>query len=91
MSLPWMRSNIMPKPVIAADDPVILADRAVTAALTKGDKAAALGHTPVVITAPAVRMHLRRLAERFVPGVVVLSYNELLPGTELETAGVVGA
>jgi len=55
------------------------------------DKAAALGHTPVVITAPAVRMHLRRLAERFVPGVVVLSYNELLPGTELETAGVVGA
>ena len=29
------------KPVIAADDPVIQADRAVTAALTKGDKAAA--------------------------------------------------
>ncbi|MBI3582203.1 MAG: flagellar biosynthesis protein FlhA [Nitrospinae bacterium] len=55
------------------------------------DRAAALGHAPVVVTAPAVRMHVRRLAERFVPGVVVLSYNELSPGTELETVGVVGA
>lgn len=54
------------------------------------EKATSLGFQPVVISAPAVRLHVRRLVERFMSNVTVLSYNEVLSGTEIETVGVVG-
>ncbi|MBI3795144.1 MAG: flagellar biosynthesis protein FlhA [Nitrospinae bacterium] len=54
------------------------------------ERASSLGFQPVVMTAPAVRLHLRRLIERFVPNVATLSYNEVTTGTEIETLGVVG-
>ncbi|GMT42872.1 MAG: hypothetical protein IEMM0002_1283 [bacterium] len=34
-------------------------------------------------------MHLSRLTERFIPNLVVISHNEVLPGANIETLGVV--
>ncbi len=46
------------------------------------------GHPPVVLTAPQVRLQLRRLLENTVPGVAVLSYNEVARGITVESVGV---
>jgi len=43
----------------------------------------------IIICSPAIRMHLKQLLERFLPSVVVLSYNELEPSVQVESIGVV--
>ncbi|MUV39944.1 Flagellar biosynthesis protein FlhA [Lentibacillus sp. JNUCC-1] len=45
--------------------------------------------TPIVICSPAIRMYLKQLLDRFLPHVVVLSYNELEPNVQIESIGVV--
>ncbi|MYL33159.1 flagellar biosynthesis protein FlhA [Pontibacillus yanchengensis] len=45
--------------------------------------------TPIVLCSPAVRMYLKQLLDRFLPQVVVLSYNELEPTVEVQSVGVV--
>ena len=49
----------------------------------------ARGLTPMVITAPGVRMHFKRLVDPVFPDLVVLSHNELLPTVQVEAAGSV--
>jgi len=49
------------------------------------------GRQPMVICSPAVRRHFKRLVEKVLPNLVVLSYNELDPKTEIQPAGVVNA
>ncbi len=49
----------------------------------------AIGHRPVLVCSPKVRRHLRALTAHAVPRLVVLSYNEILPSTTVETVGVV--
>ncbi|KYD09408.1 flagellar biosynthesis protein FlhA [Caldibacillus debilis] len=44
---------------------------------------------PVVLCSPAVRMYVRDLTERYFPNVPILSYNELEPGIEVQSVGVV--
>ncbi|MGQ9531333.1 MAG: flagellar biosynthesis protein FlhA [Desulfotomaculales bacterium] len=51
----------------------------------------ARGLTPVVLCSPSVRPGLRRLLERYLPGVAVVSIGEILPGTEIEAVGTVTA
>lgn len=46
------------------------------------------GHPGIVLTSPQVRSQVRRLAESSIPGVVVLSYNEVAKGIEVEAAAV---
>ena len=46
------------------------------------------GHPPVVLTSPQIRLQVRRLLENAVPGVVVLSYNEVARGVSVESVGV---
>ena len=53
------------------------------------EKFSLLNYQPIVMVSPAVRMHLRRLTERFVSNLVVLSHNEVIPSAEIETLGVV--
>ncbi|WP_261132854.1 flagellar biosynthesis protein FlhA [Bacillus sp. Marseille-Q3570] len=43
----------------------------------------------VLLCSPAVRMYVRQLIERYLPDVVVLSYNELEPNLEVQSIGVV--
>ena len=52
-------------------------------------KAASAGETPVVLCSPKIRLPFRRFIERFLPGVAVISYNELVPEMEIETLGAV--
>jgi flagellar biosynthesis protein FlhA len=49
----------------------------------------AIGHRPVLVCSPKVRRHLRALTAHAVPRLVVLSYNEILPSTTVETVGMV--
>jgi flagellar biosynthesis protein FlhA len=52
------------------------------------EKFGMLNYQPILLTVPAIRLHVRRLTERFIPNLVVLSHNEVLPGTNIETIGV---
>ncbi|MBP1949141.1 flagellar biosynthesis protein FlhA [Virgibacillus litoralis] len=45
--------------------------------------------TAVVLCSPAIRMYLKQLLDRFLPQVVVLSYNELEPSVQIQSVGVV--
>ncbi len=45
--------------------------------------------TPILLSSPIVRMYLRRLTERFMPDLVVLSHSEILPTAQIKTLKVV--
>ncbi len=47
------------------------------------------GEIPIVICSPTIRSQLKRLAETSFPDVVVLSYNEIVPGIEIRSAGMI--
>lgn len=48
-----------------------------------------LGEQPILLTSPALRMHVKQLVERIMPDLPVLSYNELEPQIEVKSVGVV--
>ncbi len=45
------------------------------------------GYTPLIIVSPSIRLHLRRMIVSAFPNLVVLSYNELTPTVQVESAG----
>jgi len=47
------------------------------------------GYTPVLVCAPVVRINIKRATERQLPHLVVLSYNELVPGVNVQALGMV--
>ncbi len=47
--------------------------------------------TPVILCAPAIRPQLRRLTERYLPHLAVLSYNEIGPEVTLKALAMVEA
>ncbi len=49
------------------------------------------GQEPVVLTSAPVRRYFRRIVERRLPKIVVLSYNEIDPALTLESVGQVSA
>jgi flagellar biosynthesis protein FlhA len=49
------------------------------------------GQDPVVLTSAPVRRYFKRIVERHIPKVVVLSYNEIDPAVGLESVGQVSA
>ena len=50
-----------------------------------------MGHEPVVLTSAPVRRFYKRIVERRMPKIVVLSYSEIDPAVELESEGQVSA
>lgn len=48
-----------------------------------------LGQQPVVLASPVVRLYFKRLADQMIPGLIVLSYNELDPGLEIQSIGMI--
>ncbi|MCF8564771.1 flagellar biosynthesis protein FlhA [Alicyclobacillus tolerans] len=52
-------------------------------------KLSAMGKSTVLLAHPQLRLPIRRWLERLMPDLVVLSYNELDPGVEIESGGVV--
>ena len=53
------------------------------------DKFAVLGTAPVLSVLPALRSQVRRLVERFLPQLSVISHNELLPDAKINNVAVV--
>ena len=49
------------------------------------------GQDPLVLTSASVRRYFRRIVERFLPRIVVLSFNEIDPAVRLESEGQVNA
>ncbi|MCX7747013.1 MAG: flagellar biosynthesis protein FlhA [Clostridia bacterium] len=48
-----------------------------------------LGQQPIVLASPVVRLYFKRLTDQVIPGLVVLSYNELDPSIEVQSVGTV--
>ena len=48
-----------------------------------------MGYQPIVLTSPAVRLYFRKLVERSVPGLIVLSHAEIEASVEIQILGVV--
>ena len=48
-----------------------------------------LGEQPLVLTSPMVRMYFKRITEGVIPGLIVLSYNEIDPSIEVQSVGMV--
>lgn len=53
------------------------------------NRATSLGHSPVVLASPNIRIWLKRLSERVAPRLTVLSYNEVDPSLKVEAVGMV--
>jgi flagellar biosynthesis protein FlhA len=49
------------------------------------------GITPIVICAPILRLYFKRLVERFISNLVVLSYNEIDTNINVEVVGMVSS
>jgi len=47
------------------------------------------GNLPVLLTAPTIRPHVKRLTERYLPQLVVLSHNEIAPHMMVRSLGTV--
>ena len=52
-------------------------------------KLTSMGLTPIILTSPIVRTYFKRLVEQNVPDLVVLSYSELEPTTDIQSIGMV--
>ena len=52
--------------------------------------AANLETPPILLASPMIRMYIRKLTERFLPDLVVLSHNELIPTIQIKTLKVIG-
>jgi flagellar biosynthesis protein FlhA len=53
------------------------------------EKVKAKSEVPIIICSPTIRSQLKRLTETNYPDLVVLSYNEITPGTEIRSSGMV--
>jgi len=63
----------------------------VTALRAQVEHATALGARPVLLSSARIRRHLRRLIAQAQPHLPVCSYNEIAPGVNVETVGVIHA
>jgi flagellar biosynthesis protein FlhA len=52
-------------------------------------RAVSMGYHPVLLCSPAIRRHLRKLLERFLPDVAVISHNELSNSLEIRSVGII--
>jgi flagellar biosynthesis protein FlhA len=71
-----------------AMDPA-MSNRIVREAAAMTEKVAQSGKMPIVLASPVVRLYFKRLTENSIPGLVVLSYNELDPALEVNSVGMV--
>ena len=53
------------------------------------EKLTNIGSSPIVLTSPAVRLYFRKLVERNVPGIIILSHAEVDSTVEIQIVGVV--
>jgi len=51
----------------------------------------AQGKNVAILCAPILRIYLRKLLDKFIPGIVVISYNEIETSVELDIVGMISA
>jgi flagellar biosynthesis protein FlhA len=73
-----------------AMDPAV-SGKIVNNAARQAERLAQAGRQPVVLASPVVRLYFKRLTEQAIPGLVVLSYNELDPGMDIQSVGIIQA
>jgi len=47
------------------------------------------GATPVLLCTPTIRLHVKRLTERYLPGLAIISHNEIAPHLKVRSVGTV--
>ena len=57
---------------------------------TQLSKLTSLGIQPIILTSPVVRIYFKKLVEQVAPDLVVISYNEIDPSSEIQSIGMVG-
>jgi len=71
-----------------AMDPKLL--QQIFRSLSQGiEKMAGTSRQPLVLCSPQVRPYFKKLIERFIPHLTVISFSELLPRTEIQSTGVI--
>jgi flagellar biosynthesis protein FlhA len=58
-------------------------------ALSKSIQSLGGGTTPVLLCSPTIRLHVKRLTERYISNLVVLSHNEISPHLKVRSVGAV--
>ena len=53
------------------------------------EKFTSMNYQPIILCSPAIRPHLKRLTERFIAALVVLSHNEIDKRVKLKSLGVI--
>ncbi len=73
-----------------ATDPAY-AEQVLANVRAEADKQIAQGRHPIILTTPQLRAHVRRMMERRVPGIIVLSYSEVSPDVQVNRLGTIQA
>ncbi|MBN2329921.1 MAG: FHIPEP family type III secretion protein, partial [Candidatus Omnitrophica bacterium] len=73
---------------ILATDP-LYAERIIESVRGECQKAMNAGCHPLILTQPSIRLYLRRLCERSIPHIVVMSYTEVAPEVGVNRIGIV--
>jgi flagellar biosynthesis protein FlhA len=50
-----------------------------------------LGVQPLLVCSAQIRSHFKKLADRFIPGLAVLSYDEIVSSAKIQIVGTVEA
>lgn len=66
-----------------------LAQRIINSINRGAEQCLVLNYQPIVLCSPIVRRHLRRLVERFIPNVLILSHNELSTDMKVQSVGII--
>ncbi len=66
-----------------------LAQTIITRLGQKMEKFSELNKHPIVLCSPQIRPHFKKLVERFVPDLAVLSYNEIIRSAQIQSIGTV--
>ncbi len=66
-----------------------LADRLLRAIQGQMERFDTSSTPPVLLASPAIRGHLRKFTERFIPQLAILSHNEIAPGVRIQSLGTV--
>jgi len=69
--------------------PPAMAAKVTTAVSKKLQKLLDVGAHPVVLCSPQIRASMRKLLLPSIPNIVVMAYNEIVQGTQIESVGMV--
>ena len=66
-----------------------LAQKIISNISATSEKFTELGYNPVILTTSYIRAGMSNFVERFVPGVSVISHQEIAPNTRVQSLGVI--